>query len=388
MSVCGIVVAGGTGSRMGMGANKALLDLGGEPVFMHSLRRLRPLCDYLILVTREDERHMFQSACQQSGIRVDAYAGGGRERRHSVENALALVPENTDTVLVHDAARPFPPAELIREVIQTAKEKGAAVPAIPVADTLRKEADGQTETVSRDGLFRVQTPQGFRRDVLMKAYADNKDALTDDAGLVERSGVPVTLTRGDAMNFKITEPGDFLVARAIATQSKEPFPAFLRVGTGYDVHRLAPGRALILCGVNIPFERGLLGHSDADVALHALMDALLGAAALGDIGRHFPDSDAAYKGVSSMNLLEKTKEILNEAGFAPLQADLTIVCQKPRLAPYMGQMRGNVARALGLPDERINVKATTTEGLGFEGEGAGISAQAAATVMEINRQGR
>ncbi|HSK69821.1 MAG TPA: 2-C-methyl-D-erythritol 4-phosphate cytidylyltransferase, partial [Candidatus Limnocylindria bacterium] len=281
MSVCSIVVAAGSGSRVGLGTNKALLPLGGEAVFLHSVRRLRPLCDSMILVTREDERAAFEAALAGAGLRVDAFAPGGAQRRHSVENALRLVPEDAEIVLVHDAARPFPTEQLIRDVVAAARERGAAVPAVPVADTLRREDGGETSVVPREGLHRVQTPQGFRREALLRAYAEHPDALTDDAGLVEKTGVPVALVPGDPVNFKITDRGDYAMAQAIAG-------GFPRVGTGYDVHRLVPGRALVLCGVDIPFELGLLGHSDADVALHALIDALLGACALGDIGRHFP----------------------------------------------------------------------------------------------------
>jgi 2-C-methyl-D-erythritol 4-phosphate cytidylyltransferase/2-C-methyl-D-erythritol 2,4-cyclodiphosphate synthase len=378
VKTCGIVVAGGMGSRLALGTNKALLPLCGEAVFLHALRRLRPFCEFIILVTREEEREHFRAALETSGVAADAFAPAGAQRRHSVENALALVPEDMEIVLVHDAARPFPPGALIREVVDVAKSKGAAVPAVRVADTLRRETDGMSEAVSRDNLYRVQTPQGFRRDVLAKAYADAPDALTDDAGLVEKSGHPITLTRGDAMNFKITDRGDWELAQAVAGSD-------IRVGTGYDAHRLVPGRALVLCGVDIPFELGLLGHSDADVALHALMDALLGAAALGDIGAHFPDSDGAYRDISSLTLLEKTRDVLQENGFAPLQADITVIAQRPKLAPWREQMRENAARALRLPVAQISVKATTTEGMGFEGEGIGISAQAVATIARVPR---
>ena len=377
MSVCGILVAAGSGKRLGADRNKALLPLLHEPLFCHALRRFRPHCDTIILVVKEEERADFTQALARANLEVDLIAPGGKERRHSVQNALSLLPMDADLVLVHDAARPFPSDSLIKGVIRAARETGAAVPALPMSDTLRRQEGDNTMTIPREGLFLVQTPQGFRREVLLSAYALHPDSLTDDAGLVELAGNPVALTPGEARNFKITREEDFRMAEGLLSGS-------LRMGTGFDAHRLVKGRALVLGGVNIPHELGLLGHSDADAALHALTDALLGACALGDIGRHFPDSERAYKGVSSLLLLEKTLEILAENGFIPRQADLTIVAQRPKLAPYIEEMRGNIARALRLPKDRVSVKATTTEGLGFEGREEGISAQAAALIADMN----
>jgi 2-C-methyl-D-erythritol 4-phosphate cytidylyltransferase/2-C-methyl-D-erythritol 2,4-cyclodiphosphate synthase len=380
VSVCGILVAAGSGRRLHAGRNKALLPLMHEPLFCHALRRLRPHCDTIILVVKEEERADFTEALARAHLDAEFFAPGGQERRHSVENALKLLPEDADLVLVHDAARPFPSAALIRGVIGAAREKGAAVPALPVSDTLRRQEEGRTVTLPREGIFLAQTPQGFRRDVLLQAYALHPDSLTDDAGLVELMGRPVALTPGEARNFKITREEDFLMAEGLLAGA-------LRTGTGYDAHRLVKGRALVLGGVHIPHELGLLGHSDADAALHALTDALLGACALGDIGRHFPDSDRAYKGISSLLLLQKTREILAENGFIPRQADLTIIAQRPKLAPFIDEMRGNIARALRLPLDRVSVKATTTEGLGFEGREEGISAQAVALAADMNEPG-
>ena len=377
MSVCGILVAAGSGTRMGLGKNKALLPLLGEPLFLHAVRALRPFCDTLILVVKEDEQPLFESALHSSGLAVDDIALGGRERRHSVENALVKLPPDAGIILVHDAARPFPSPRLILDVLAKAKADGAAVPALPVLDTLRSTDGRLTKTVSRENLYRVQTPQGFLRETLLLAYGNSPDSLTDDAGLVELMGHPVTLTRGDARNLKITTREDFSMAEALILGS-------LRFGTGFDAHRLAPGRKLILGGAEIPFELGLLGHSDADAALHALTDALLGACALGDIGRHFPDSEERYRGISSLLLLEKTREIVLQAGFVPWQCDLTILAQRPRLSPYIETMRQNIAQALQLPLASVSVKATTTEGMGYEGRGEGISAQALAVVRAVS----
>lgn len=375
MSVCGILLAAGAGARLGAGRNKALLPLGGEALFLHALRALKPHCRNVILVVGEGEEEAFSRAMNAAGVSADTVLTGGAERRHSVERALGKLPKDADILLVHDAARPFPTSRLIHSVLRAAGETGAAVPALPVDDTLREKNGETTRTHPREGLYRVQTPQGFNRKLLEKAYAENPDTLTDDAGLVEKLGEPVALVPGDPRNFKITRREDLDLAERLLS-------GCLRAGTGYDAHRLVPGRALVLCGVDIPHETGLLGHSDADVALHALADALLGACALGDIGAHFPDSREEYRGVSSLLLLEKTRELIAEKGFIPHQCDLTILAQRPRLAPHILQMRRNIAQALGLPLSRVSVKATTTEGMGFEGREEGISAQAAAMVRE------
>lgn len=376
MKVCGILVAAGSGKRLGAEKNKTLMPLSGRPLFLYALRALQPFCSRMILVIREKDREEFREVLASSCMSVDQLVIGGQERRHSVENALKVLPQDIDLVLVHDAARPFVSPRLIEDIIEAAARHGAAVPALPVNDTLRKAEAGGTATVSRDGLYQVQTPQGFTRDILLKAYAANNEALTDDAGLVEQMGHPVQLVQGDARNIKITRGEDWGMAQQLLGAS-------MRIGTGFDTHRLVEGRDLVLGGVTIPHSTGLLGHSDADVALHALTDALLGACALGDIGQHFPDSRAQYKGVSSLKLLEETVKILHQKGFLPWQCDLTIIAQKPKLAPFMDQMRHNIASVLHLPIDRVSVKATTTEGLGFEGREEGISAQAAVLVHSL-----
>jgi 2-C-methyl-D-erythritol 4-phosphate cytidylyltransferase/2-C-methyl-D-erythritol 2,4-cyclodiphosphate synthase len=254
------------------------------------------------------------------------------------------------------------------------------VAAVALGDTI-KEADGAGRvlgTLNRDRLRGVQTPQGFERSILLKAHRlaeESGKIATDDAALVEELGIPVYLVAGDEDNIKLTTPKDVWVAEALLRR-RAGGEQEQRVGHGYDVHRLLPGRPLILCGVEIAHDKGLLGHSDADVALHALCDALLGAAALGDIGSHFPDSDEAYRGISSLVLLERVAALLLKAGWRAVNADVTIAAQRPKLAPHLPRMRENIARALGVPLDCAGVKATTTEGLGFEGEEKGISAQA------------
>ena len=361
---------------MGGKVNKALMALSGRPLFMYSLLALKPFCAQMILVIREEERPAFERVLAEHGIKDVLLCPGGKERRHSVENALKLVDASCGLVLVHDAARPLVSNRVIQGVIEAAGTEGAAVPALPVHDTLRESRDGVTKTLPRDHLFRVQTPQGFRRELLERAYRENDRALTDDAGLVEALGQPVTLVPGDERNLKITREEDLALAESL-------LGAAFRMGIGYDTHRLVSGRELVLCGVTIPHPTGLMGHSDADAALHALADALLGACALGDIGQHFPDSDPAYKGISSITLLEKTAAILRQSGFEPWQCDLTILAQRPKLAPHITAMRENVAKALLLPVARVSVKATTNEGLDAVGREEGISAQALAVVRAL-----
>lgn len=376
MSAWGILVAAGSGSRLGAQQNKVLLPLGGEALFCHGLRLLRQVCAGVVLVIRPEDEGAVKSALHQAALSADKIVYGGDTRRHSVENALAALPEEAEVLLVHDAARPFAGLGMARAVLEKAGEVGAAVPAVPVTDTLKKGQAGLvTGTQAREGLFAVQTPQGFKRELLEQAYAACADALSDDAGLVERLGLPVAIVPGSRKNIKITLPEDFVMA--------EQMMGTPRVGMGYDVHRLVLGRPLILGGVTIPHAMGLLGHSDADAALHALTDALLGACAMGDIGQHFPDSDPQYKGVSSLLLLEQAVALIREKGFVPRQCDLTIQAQRPKLAPHIPQMRANIASALGLSIDHVSVKATTTEGLGFVGREEGIAVQAVAVVVEF-----
>ena len=380
MSCFAIIAAGGTGTRMGGDKVKTLQELAGEAVVCHSVRKFSKFCDGIILVTKPEDKEIFEQALEGSKLSVTAFAKAGAQRRDSVHNALQLLPPECDIVLVHDAARPLVSEGLIKQVIQAAKCFGSAVPALPLLDTVKLINDqGQSvQTLERHRLRSVQTPQGFERSLLDLAYHEVKGSVTDDASLVEALGVPVHLVPGERDNMKLTLPGDLERAQEMMRGMQD-----IRVGLGYDVHRLAEGRSLILFGVNIPYVLGLLGHSDADVAAHALTDALLGACALGDIGMHFPDTQAQFKGADSMELLRESINILEKAGYSPRQVDITIVAQQPKLAGYIPQMRENLADTLKLPLDHISVKATTTEKLGFEGRGEGISAQAVATVSRI-----
>ena len=377
MSCFAIIAAGGSGSRMGGAAVKTLQTLGGRPVICCSAAPFSGLCDGLIVSARAEDIPLIRRAMEKEDIPVHAYVEGGRDRSESVKNALLALPDVCRTVLVHDGARPMVSERLIRAVIDSATRYGSGVPALPVSDTVKRvdESGRAFETLDRSALRAVQTPQGFDRRLLEEAYMKQSGPATDDASLVEALGMPVYLVEGERHNIKLTYPGDIEEAEAILSPQQLP-----RVGLGYDVHRLAEGRQLILCGVEIPHDKGLLGHSDADVGAHALTDALLGACAMGDIGAHFPDTDERFRGADSLGLLREAVRRMAERGFAPYNCDITIAAQRPRLLPYIPRMRENLARALGIPMDRVSVKATTTERLGFEGRGEGISAQAAAMV--------
>ncbi len=377
-----IILAGGSGSRMGAGVNKVLLPLGGETVLCRSVRAFLPLVDGITVVARREDDAAIRAALTASGLTASVVTGGAT-RQDSVWNGLSHLPADADRVLIHDGARCLVDEDTIRRVMASVEAFGTGVAAVPVTDTI-KQADAAEcveATPDRAALRSVQTPQGFTTALLRRAHEQARlDGYvgTDDASLVERLGLPVHLTLGSRRNLKLTTPEDMMIANALLSA---PLPA-LRVGQGYDVHRLVADRPLILCGVTVPHPLGLLGHSDADVALHALMDAMLGAMALGDIGQHFPDTDPAYEGASSMALLSRVVALLAARHARVVSADVTIVAQKPKLAPFIPAMREKVAGALSLPPERVSVKATTTERLGFEGREEGISAQAVCLIDE------
>ncbi len=378
-----LVLAGGSGQRMGADCNKVLLPLAGEPVICRSVRAFLPFADVLVLVCRSIDRDAIQKALESSGIDVASirFADGGTDRQASVWNGLQALPEACSHVLVHDGARCLVDSATIRRVMTSVEQYGTGVAAIPATDTIKMvDADAYVlSTPSRASLRAVQTPQGFLTSLLTEAHqkAMQDDYRgTDDASLLEHMGHPVKLVNGNKRNIKLTTPEDMKMAASLLENSVPDF----RVGHGFDVHRLTEGRDLILCGEKIPHTWGLLGHSDADVALHALMDAMLGALALGDIGQHFPDTDPKYSGISSMVLLAHVVQLLGSHGAKVTNADITIAAQKPKLAPFIPAMRANVARVLGLPEQRVSIKATTTEHLGFEGREEGISATAVCMV--------
>lgn len=359
-----IIAAAGSGSRMGGRLPKQYMKTGGEVILRKTAEIFAscPVIDNIIVVA--DMAYMDLCEDVLKGIEHRTVAGGA-QRQDSVYEGLKCT--DTDIVLIHDGARPFVTQQIITEVTAAAAEYRAAVCAVRPKDTIRT---GQG-TLNRDELYAVQTPQGFDTAALKAAYeAAYAEGFygTDDAGIAEGAGLEIRIVPGSYDNIKIT--------------TREDLPMETRVGTGYDVHRLEEGRKLILGGVCIPFERGLLGHSDADVLVHAIMDALLGAAALGDIGKLFPDTDDRYKGISSIELLKAVGEAVSEAGCTIGNIDATLVAEKPKIAPYIEAMRENIAGALDIDTDRVSVKATTTEKLGFAGRQEGMEAQA---VCILNR---
>lgn len=378
-----IILGGGSGQRMGAKCNKVLLPIAGKSMIVRSVEAFVPLVEQVVVVSREEDMPVMASELAQNGLEA-LMVSGGATRQESVWRGLQALSGQCGSVLVHDGARCLVTADVIQRCMASVEKCGTGVAAVPVTDTIKTVSDANIalDTPNRASLRAVQTPQGFKTDLLRQAHEQaQRDGFlgTDDASLVERLGVPVQLTEGSRRNIKLTTPEDLLMAEAFFAE--QALPA-LRVGQGYDVHRLVEDRPLILCGVTIPHTLGLLGHSDADVALHALMDAMLGAMALGDIGKHFPDTDETYRGISSMLLLRHVVALLKAHHARVTNCDVTIVAQKPKLLPYIPQMRQNVADALELPLARVNIKATTTEKLGFEGEEKGISAQAVCMVQE------
>ena len=381
MSTWCVVVAAGRGERAGLGQNKVFYPCEGRSVLSRCLDNLAAMAlfDGIALVISQSDEEEYRALTLAEGrcplVRLVAY--GGESRQASVLNGLRVLPADVEIVAVHDAARPFVSREAVLETLQSARKHGSGVISTPVVDTIKLiGADGRVTTPARDRLRAVQTPQTFNcRKLLaahMRALAEGFSA-TDDAMLFEHyyGDVKLVTCPGAEKNIKLTTKADFDMLNG----SNLPD---MRVGHGYDAHRLKAGRKLILCGVEVSHDRGLDGHSDADVAAHALMDALLGALGLGDIGRLFPDSDPAYEGISSMLLLDRVMERVRGAGYRVMNADVTIVAQRPKLLPYMERMRNNLAAALSVTPEQVNVKATTTEKMGFEGEQLGISAQAVA----------
>ena len=370
-----MVAAAGGSTRMGQ--PKQHIKLGQYPVLIHTLLAIQQVeaVDEILLIAREEDIDTFMAQAKAVGVsKLRTAVAGGATRQQSVANGLAALPAKATMVGVHDGARPLIDPATVAAVIETAAECGAAAVAVPVKDTLKRTDENSIviDTPDRAHLWRVQTPQVFDRAALCAAMeaamAAGKD-YTDDCQLMEAAGHAVKLVAGLDTNLKLTTPEDIRLAKALMKEEKT-----MRIGHGYDVHRLVEGRDLILGGVKIEHEKGLLGHSDADVLTHAVMDALLGAAALGDIGKLFPDNDPAYKGADSIALLRRVVERVGEDGYHIGNIDATILCQRPKLAPHIPQMRQILADACGVDVTCVSVKATTEEGLGFTGSGEGIAA--------------
>jgi 2-C-methyl-D-erythritol 4-phosphate cytidylyltransferase / 2-C-methyl-D-erythritol 2,4-cyclodiphosphate synthase len=374
MKIAAILVAAGTGTRFGAEMPKQFLMLAGKPVIRHAAEALAAHVSLLQPV----------GEAEPIGAVLDGVPGllrvvpGGATRQDSVRAGLeALAPFQPDIVLVHDAARPFIPPETIPALVAALAESPGAIPAAPVADTLKRVVRGViTKTVPRAELFRAQTPQAFRFTVLLKAHRSGLVGATDDASLLEAAGQSVEVVPGSDDNIKLTYPDDLVRLERIMAVSR-----VCRVGTGFDVHVLEAGRPLFLCGVQVPHDKGLAGHSDADVGIHALCDAIYGALAEGDIGRHFPPSEATWKNADSARFLVHAAERIAARGGRLVNADVTLICERPKITPHAPAMIARLASLLGVEAGAISVKATTTERLGFTGRGEGIAAQAVVSIL-------
>ena len=381
MRTAGLIVAAGRGERLGGAAPKQYLPLGHLSVLRRAVAALlaHPAVDLFQVVIRPDDRGLYDHA--MAGLadpRLLPPVAGGASRAASVLAGLeALAASTPDRVLIHDAARPFLRLDVISAVLAALEWAPAALPALPVVDALWCAAGGLAlSPAPRGGLWRAQTPQGFRFPDILAAHQGNRCEALDDAAVARAAGLEVRIVPGDEDNFKITTAADLARARDRIGEAMD-----IRTGNGFDVHAFGPGDRVTLCGVAIPFERGLIGHSDADVGMHALTDAIFGALAEGDIGQWFPPSDPAWRGAASEIFLRKAVSRAADRGFAVTHLDCTLVCEAPKIGPLAAAMRDRLAAIAGIDADRVSVKATTSERLGFTGRGEGIAALATATLV-------
>jgi 2-C-methyl-D-erythritol 4-phosphate cytidylyltransferase / 2-C-methyl-D-erythritol 2,4-cyclodiphosphate synthase len=378
-ATCALIVAAGRGTRFGGDLPKQYLPLGGATVLRHAVNAsaAHPRIAGVLVAIRPEDRALFDRAV--AGLSVLPPVPGGAERQDSVRFGLeALAEHKPERVLIHDGARPFPDAALIGRVIDGLDRAPAAIPALPLGDTIKRVEDGRIRgTIDRSQLWRAQTPQGFHFDAILAAHRQMAGhVLTDDAAVAEAAGLMPLIVAGSEENLKVTTADDLAAAeRHLAARQGD-----VRVGQGFDVHPFGPGDHVMVCGIAIPHEVAPLGHSDADVGLHALTDAVLGAIGAGDIGLHFPPSDPQWRGASSDRFLAYAATLVRERGGAVAAVDVTIICERPKIAPYRDRMIERVAEILEISPGRVSVKATTTEKLGFAGRGEGIAAQAVATI--------
>ena len=388
-----VIVGAGTGTRLG-GVDKAFLSLNGAPMLSYSVAAFEAhdTVDAIVLVVSAARIRETHDLVRRNGWRkVVAVVAGGTTRQQSVEHGLQSLP-TVALVAIHDAARPLVSQAVISRGVEAARRFGAGVAAIPVRDTLKRVgADGVTvaSTVDRADLWAAQTPQVFRLERLRAAYeavGDRAHVFTDDAGIVEAAGFPVVVFTGEQSLMKVTHADDLEVVEATMCSRGTPANASLteqsslRVGTGYDIHRLEIGKPLVLGGVHVPHEVGCVGHSDGDALAHAVIDALLGASGLGDIGRHFPSGEDRFRGADSIQLLRTAVERIRGAGFVPLNIDATVVIERPRLASFVDQMATRIATAAGIGRSKVSVKAKSNEGLGAVGRGEAVAVHAVASV--------
>lgn len=377
MNFSAVVVAAGSGLRAGPGEPKAWRSLGGKPIVRWSVEGLLAAGAREVVVVVARDR-LAQADEALAGLENWKAVTGGRTRAESVQAGLAAIGAGRNQpVLVHDAARPFVTRGHVEGLLAALDLADGAIPTLPVPDTLKRGEGLVDETVSRDGLWRAQTPQAFRLGRLKAAYRrwPAAEEPTDDAAVMERAGGSVAMVPGDPMLMKLTYPEDFMLAEQLAGSRR-----IVRMGQGVDAHRFGPGDVVWLCGIRIEHELGLIGHSDADCGLHALTDAVLGAIAAADIGEHFPPSDPRWKGASSDQFLRHAVSLVAAQGGRILNADVTLICERPKIRPHRDAMRERIAELLGIPVGRVSVKATTTEGMGFTGREEGLMAQAVVAV--------
>ncbi len=372
MSTAAIIVAAGRGTRLGGDRPKQWQMLAGQPVLAHTIAALRPHVDHLVLVIHPEDR----ARAEGFGLPL---VEGGASRADSVRNALeSLAVSGVSRVLIHDAARPLVPATVIRAVLHALETSPGAAPALAVTDALWRGGTRVEGTADRAGLWRAQTPQGFDFPAILAAHRAHPGGAADDVEVARAAGLPVTIVPGHEDNLKLTFPGDFARAEAIIRGRRMD----IRMGNGFDVHAFTEGDHVWLCGVKVPHSRALLGHSDADVGMHALTDAIYGALAEGDIGVHFPPSDPQWKGAASEIFLRHAMGRVAARGFALANCDVTLICERPKIGPHQGAMRAALATIMGVDMDRISVKATTSERLGFTGREEGIAALATATLVQ------
>lgn len=372
MTTAAIIVAAGRGTRAGGEIPKQWQSLAGRPVLAHTLDAFAGL--RRVLVIHPDDRARANALAL--GVEI---VTGGATRAQSVRNALeSLAESGVDKVLIHDGARPLVSPAQIARIVDALETSPAAAPALAVTDALWKGAEGRViGTQSREGLWRAQTPQGFRFTGILAAHRGFVGDAADDVEVAMAAGLPVAIVPGEETNLKLTFPGDFARAEAILKGARMD----IRLGNGFDVHAFTEGDHVWLCGVKVPHGKALLGHSDADVGMHALTDAIYGALAMGDIGRHFPPSDPQWKGAASHIFLQHAIDMAREMGFALMNCDVTLICERPKIGPHAEPMRQALATIMGVAVERVSVKATTSERLGFTGREEGIAALATATLV-------
>jgi len=403
--IAAVIAAGGTGTRIGSAIPKQFLKLAGKPILLHTIERILEMEGVVQVTVALPTRHIkpAREILRRKSWKIPVTCiRGGLTRQESVRRGVQATGKDVDLILVHDAVRPLCDTGTMRRVAEAAMAKGGAIPGIAATDTIQRVSrTGRViATPPREEFFAIQTPQCFHADILRSSLerAHRADFMgTDESSVVRWAGHPVFMVAGSPDNIKITRPLDLKIAEHLIKTRQRDDPcltgrtqsgSMFRIGQGIDYHRMVEGRKLILGGVDIPFEKGLQGHSDADVLLHAICDAILGAAALGDIGTHFPDSDAVNFNRPSLEFLRESRAKTERAGWCVYNVDATLLAQRPRLASYMGAMKQNIAEVLGLSPADVSIKATTTEGMNAEGRGEGISAQAVVLLTKLTGKKR